>query len=672
MPARNQRRFHLERQGRVGHGFKKYKWQDVKMSVVDEIKTRMDIVDLISEYVTLRKSGRNYTGLCPFHSEKTPSFVVFPETQTWHCFGACATGGDIFTFIQKRENMDFPESLRLLAQRAGVALEPPSEKKTAEEQLKQRLREINAAAAKYFHDLLLTASQGEIAREYLTQRGINQETTSRFQLGYALDSWQALSDHLRTRGYQQEDILSAGLIIERGEDGSGTYDRFRGRLVIPIRDSRGRVIGFGARTLDPEGVPKYMNSPQTPLFDKSGVLFGLDMAKGAIRAQGLAVIAEGYMDVLQAHQAGIGNVVASMGTALTEAQLRLLKRMTRNFALALDADAAGDQATLRGLAVARETLDREIVPVPTPRGLIRYESRLNANISIITLPPGQDPDDVIRESPERWAQLVGQALPVVDYYFQIVTGDLDMSTAKGKAEARHRLMEIIREIGDHVEQTHYVQKLARLIRVSEDILWRDLAGRRPRGKTKLRQGERPEPEKEGKPTAPSHLSFGIEEHCLSVLLHRPYLMPDLTQALANVGENPPHRDEFADVENRAIFDALMAKAEADAIDIKTLREELDATLHPRFDALIKKSTKDPLPDDDEAVPDLVTSVLRIRQRRLQALIQELRFLSEDAMARGDIKAEAYGETMRTYTSALRRIHQALASRSTLQQQKSAA
>ena len=638
------------------------------MSVVDEIKARVDIVDLISEYVTLRKSGRNYTALCPFHSEKTPSFVVFPETQTWHCFGACATGGDIFAFIQKRENFDFPEALRLLAQRAGVTLEPPGEKKTAEEQLRQRLREVNAAAAQYFHNLLLTAAQGEIAREYLARRGINQETISRFQLGYALDSWQALSDHLRMRGYQQKDLLAAGLVIER-EDGSGTYDRFRGRLIIPIRDVRGRVIGFGARTLDPEGVPKYMNSPQTPLFNKSGVLFGLDMAKGAIRAQGLAVIVEGYMDVLQAHQAGIGNVVASMGTALTEAQLRLLKRMTRNFALALDADAAGDQATLRGLAVAREAQDHEIVPVPTPRGLIRYESRLDANISIITLPRGQDPDDVIRESPERWAQLVSQALPVVDYYFQVVTADLDLTTAKGKAEARRRLMEIIREIGDRVEQTHYVQKLARLIRVSEEILWRDLAGRRSRRKVPARPAS-PTPEEASEELPP--ISFGVEEHCLSVLLRRPYLISRLNQALADVGEDLLQGDEFTHVENRAIFDALIARGDAGTVDVKALRDGLEAALLPRFDALLKGPIGEPPLDDDQAVPDLMVGVLRMRQRRLRALIQELRFLSEDAMTRGDVKVEEYGETMRAYTLALRRIHQALASRSTLWRQADAA
>ncbi|HIE38895.1 MAG TPA: hypothetical protein EYP77_07485 [Anaerolineae bacterium] len=347
-----------------------------------------------------------------------------------------------------------------------------------------------------------------------------------------------------------------------------------------------------------------------------------------------------------------------------ETYRRLAQRLAR-----LDADAAGDQATLRGLAVAREALDHEIVPVPTPRGLIRYESRLDANISIITLPRGQDPDDVIRESPERWAQLVSQALPVVDYYFQVVTADLDLTTAKGKAEARRRLMEIIREIGDRVEQTHYVQKLARLIRVSEEILWRDLAGRRSRRKVPARPAS-PTPEEASEELPP--ISFGVEEHCLSVLLRRPYLISRLNQALADVGEDLLQGDEFTHVENRAIFDALIARGDAGTVDVKALRDGLEAALLPRFDALLKGPIGEPPLDDDQAVPDLMVGVLRMRQRRLRALIQELRFLSEDAMTRGDVKVEEYGETMRAYTLALRRIHQALASRSTLWRQADAA
>jgi DNA primase len=272
------------------------------MSVVDEIKERLDVVEVIQPYVPLKKAGRNYKGLCPFHAEKTPSFVVFPETGTWHCFGACGIGGDVFTFVMKQENLSFGEALQVLAQRAGVELEPRSPEAGEAEKRLDLLRQINQAAATYFHHLLYHSDEAARARAYLEKRGLNRETIDRFQVGYALDQWDGLIRYLIDKGYTLEDVHETGLIIER-EDGSGYYDRFRGRVVFPIRDHRGRTIGFGGRILG-EGVPKYLNSPQTPLFDKSSVLFGLDQAKAGIRTVGEAVIVEGYMDVLMAHQHG--------------------------------------------------------------------------------------------------------------------------------------------------------------------------------------------------------------------------------------------------------------------------------------------------------------------------------------------------------------------------------
>ena len=375
------------------------------MSVTDEIKERLDIVEIISGYVPLKKAGRNYQGLCPFHGEKTPSFVVFPDTQSWHCFGACGTGGDVFAFIQKREKLDFAEALRLLAGRAGVQLEAREGPAPAEQHL-ERLREIIADAAGYYHHLLINAGEATHARNYLEQRGLLHETWTAWQLGYALNSWDALKDRLTHAGYSLEEIDEAGMIIRR-DDGSGYYDRFRGRLMIPIRDAQSRIIGFGARVLIEEKdhpQPKYMNSPQTPLFDKSTTLFGLDMARKPIREADLAVLVEGYMDVLMSHQVGVCNVVAGMGTALTEQQLGQLKRYTRNITLALDPDAAGDHAVLRGLQTARETLDREWQPVFDPRGLVRQESRLKTQLRIATLPDKLDPDELARADRERWQQ----------------------------------------------------------------------------------------------------------------------------------------------------------------------------------------------------------------------------------------------------------------------------
>jgi DNA primase len=619
----------------------------------------LDIVEVVSSYVALKKAGRNYKGICPFHAEKTPSFIVFPDTQSWHCFGACGTGGDVFTFVMRQENLDFAGALRLLARRAGVSLKPQTEADQAEDKLKKRLREINERAAEYFHNLLLKSTAGETARSYLAQREINRETINRFQLGYALDDWQALGDHLQGRGYQREDILAAGLIIER-EDGSGHYDRFRGRLIVPIRDERGGVVGFGARALD-DSTPKYINSPQTPVFDKSAILFGLDLAKGAIRREGLAIIVEGYMDVLMAHQHEIANVVASMGTALTEAQLRLLKRFSQRFALALDADAAGHQATLRSMALAQETLADRVVPVPTPRGLIKYESHLDIDIRIITLPPGQDPDKVIRESPALWAELVENALPIVDYYFKVVTSELDLDSPKGKAEAVRRLMPVIQEIGNAVERTHYIQKLARLVRMDERML---LQQAEVKGKRATRhEGKHVLSRSEGKEALPAReeFTFGLEEHCLSTLLNRPHLLQSLDDALRVVGVDGLSSDDFAQAENRAIF-ALWQES-LGLKDSGELREELDFTLHPRFDLLLEGPKGAPPLNDDKAEEALIEGTLRLRQRRFQRLVEELRFLQADAEELGGAAVEEYGQMVDSYRSALWGISQALAARS---------
>ncbi|MFN2245174.1 MAG: DNA primase, partial [Anaerolineae bacterium] len=275
------------------------------MSVVDEIKDRLDIVEVIQSYVPLKKAGRNYKGLCPFHAEKTPSFVVFPDSGTWHCFGACGTGGDVFSFVMQQENLDFGEALQTLARRAGVELESRSPQAAEAEKRLDLLRQINQAAATYFHHLLLNSDEAARARAYLEKRGLTHETIERFQVGYSLDQWDVLLRYLTSKGYTPADLHEVGLIVER-EDKSGYYDRFRGRVVFPIRDHRGKVLGFGARAMG-DGQPKYINSPQTPLFDKSSVLFGLDQAKAGIRTAGEAVIVEGYMDVLMAHQHGINN-----------------------------------------------------------------------------------------------------------------------------------------------------------------------------------------------------------------------------------------------------------------------------------------------------------------------------------------------------------------------------
>ncbi len=327
------------------------------MSTIDDIKQRLDIVDVISSYLKLEKAGRNFKALCPFHQEKTPSFFIFPERQSWRCFG-CGAGGDLFSFVMKKEGTDFGETLKMLADKAGVSLE--RKKETIESKLTDRLYQINEAAAQYYHNLLLQAPAAEHAREYvINKRGLTSKTIDDFQLGFS--PGEGLKKHLLELGYSEKELLTARLL---GEKEGRIYDLFRHRLMFPIRDIKGRVVGFGARALD-DSMPKYLNSPQTAIFDKSSILYSIDRAKGAIREKQLAVIVEGYMDVVTAHQHGFTNVVASMGTALTDKQIKVLKGLTKSLAFALDPDVAGDAATLRAIEVALSSLDRESLEMPT-------------------------------------------------------------------------------------------------------------------------------------------------------------------------------------------------------------------------------------------------------------------------------------------------------------------
>lgn len=436
------------------------------MSVTDEVKSRVDIVDLVSRYVQLQRSGRTYKACCPFHDERTPSFIVFPDTGTWRCFGACGVGGDAFTFLMKRENLDFKEALQVLAQETGVELS--TSQPTQTDRRREQLFDINAAAALYFQDILRNHQAATPARAYLERRGIDRPTEERFQLGFALNSWDALGTFLNSRGYGVDLQVEAGL-LKRNEERNSTYDAFRNRLIIPIRDRQGRVIGFGGRVLD-DGLPKYLNTSETPLFHKSSVIYGLDLAYKSIRQDEQVVIVEGYMDVIAAHQYGHANVVACMGTALTPEQLRQLQRYTQNFILAMDSDAAGQQATLRGLNQAREALTRVSKPTIAPGGRIRMEQRLGANLRIAAMPVGKDPDELIRRNPDLWQQVVADAQPLVDFYFDVVAAQNDLTSARGKGLTVAELAPLIAELGDDIERQHYIQQLSRLVQVDEQTI----------------------------------------------------------------------------------------------------------------------------------------------------------------------------------------------------------
>jgi len=568
--------------------------------------------------VPLRKTGRNFKGLCPFHTEKTPSFIVFPEDGHYHCFG-CGQSGDIFTFIMKMENLDFAAALRLLADQAGVTLAPRPET-AAEDRARDRLREINAIAAQYFHDLLLRSAAAQPARDFLARRGVRAETIAAWQLGYSLNSWEALTNHLTGKGYTVDDLLAAGLVRRREEPAIAqpgdkaspghVYDYFRGRLMFPIRDMKGNVTGFGARTLG-DDQPKFLNSPQTLIFDKSATLYGIDRAYQAIRSSGQAIVVEGYIDVLIAHQVGIINVVASLGTALTERQLGILKKLGKTLILALDADAAGDEAALRGLTTARQVMERKAVPVPTWRGLVHFEYKLDADLRVLSLPRGQDPDEVLLRSVDEWHQLVREALPLVDFYFKAITARLDMTSPKGKSAAVAQLLPIIREIDDQIAQAHYLTRLANLVQVDERLLAARLRA--------LRSSARPGPEAEKEPQARSRVT--VEDYCLSLLLRNPWLYQHI------IGLEPL---DFTDTVDRQIFAALQPHLSSGRRpDLTSLKETIDPALWDHLTALTRIGEELPQPPDSELENAIVVAALRIRLAERKGRLQKLKFAQRD-------------------------------------------
>ncbi len=543
------------------------------MSVIDEVKQRTDIVEVASQYTTLTKTGRNFKGLCPFHSEKHPSFFIYPEQQSWHCFGACSTGGDVYSIVMKKEGTSFGEALRLLAQRAGVTI-PTRAKPGADKEKNERLYQANEAAAGYFHHLLVNSPAGERARNYVAQRGLSTKSISDFQLGFSPNSWDALKKYLMERGYSESELVAFGLVIEA--ESGGSHDRFRNRLMFPIHDIRGRTTGFGARALD-DSMPKYTNSPETPVFDKSSCLYGIDTAREAIRQQDRAVIVEGYTDTITAHQNGFSNVIASMGTSVTEKQVSTLKKLTKNIILALDADAAGEEATLRG---------------------VDYENTIGAEVKVIILPQGKDPDEVIRESPENWQHLLDEAVPIIDYTFNRVVSQLDLNTARDKSTAVDRLLPITTEVKDVVRQAHYLQKLARLVGVSERRL-EMVIEKNKSSQVRARFRAAKEPEAATGARQPL-LANPLEEYCLALMLQYPELKSHSEELLPEYFENS---------ENREIFNTFKQTK-----DVNKVKDEIDNAIWEHLDYLMTKN----LPSN-QIEEKLSSCILRLRERFLRSL-----------------------------------------------------
>ena len=553
--------------------------------IVAEIKAKLPVADVVGETVALKRAGTIQKGLCPFHAEKTPSFIVTPERETWHCFG-CGEHGDIFTFVMRRDGLDFREALSRLAERAGVEL---SARTAGEDRRRRRLREALEAAIAWYREVLLQARQAERARAYLEERGLSRGTQERFGIGYAPNTWEALSTRLRAKGFSDGELTDAG--IASPSTRGGVYDRFRGRIIIPIRDASGRAIGLGGRIMpDAEG-PKYLNSPATALFDKSRTLYGIDLAKGAIRREKLAVIVEGYTDVMAAHQAGFENVVASLGTALTAGQVELANRYADAVALAYDVDLAGEAATQRGL-------------VEELQGVVN-------KVRVIRIPAGKDPDELIRTDADAWRTAVADAEelhPVLHAPWRRSAGLAEPVEQVGLRAADARSDPASAES----DATRLVcPVLARHSGIDERIL-----------RDELSRGPRPMPIR---PVSPASVSDGegprlssLEREALTLLLVDPVL------AAEQAGEALPLRDESA---GRSGRHGAPAGGAGGRLDLEAFVTTLDpATAALARDLLASARARGVRADLETDREALRVVLLRLRKERVQERLADLQAL----------------------------------------------
>ncbi len=419
---------------------------------LSEIRARTDIVEVVSGYVQLKQSGNTYKGLCPFHTEKTPSFTVSREKQLFYCFG-CGAGGDVFSFVMKIENMGFRDAARMLAERAGVALvEDESPQAKAVREKRRRLYDCMETACRYYQSVFANSKEAQKARSYVKQRGLSEDTVKRFRLGYAPNAWDSTLLALQSKGFSHEELVSAGLIIS-SKSGKGYYDRFRGRVMFPITDVSGKVIGFGGRVLD-GSEPKYLNSPETQLFLKGRTVYGLAVAKDSIRRKSKAVSVEGYTDAIMCHHFGFTNVVATLGTALTIEQAETVSRYASEVIIAYDADSAGEAATLRGMDILQQ---------------------VGASVKVAVLPVGEDPDSILRKhGREAWAKVLEDAKPLIDYKLYLIVSRTDIFKLDERVRAAKEAARVLAGVESDIERMEYAEKAARMLNVSYDAMLGDI------------------------------------------------------------------------------------------------------------------------------------------------------------------------------------------------------
>ena len=580
------------------------------MTVTEEVKQKLDIVDLIgASGVQLRKAGRNFTGFCPFHpNARTPAFYVFPDTQSYYCF-SCHKSGDAFAFVMERQGLQFGEALKELAGRAGVQLpDRTPEAREAQEQesaLQAKLRQINEDTAVYWNHLLTGTPRGEPGRAYVARRGLDDRAVESWQLGYAPEDWGDLLRHLTDRkGHTAEELEQAGLAIKR--EGGGYYDRFRNRLMFPIRDLKGTIVGFGGRALGDDHA-KYMNTPETPIFHKSNQLFGLHQARDGIRKENGVVVVEGYLDVITAHQAGFANVVAPMGTALTTEQVQALRKLLGDSGaiyLALDADAAGVRAAEKGLDSILHASEPRLVQLG--QWAQGWQVDFDLPVKIIQLPAGQDPDDVIKADPRRWTELVDNALPIVDFYFALHLRDLDLGNPEHQQRALSKLAPVVAAIRDFSKQAVYESRLADRLHMPYQLIRASVLQATRQGRQRQQFAAQRPPAQPAPPARPSDPSVH-EDELLSLILRFPSIRERVETTLAGELEAFPDlredvpadlRGALSRTENRLIWYAWSEHGPDGPADVAAWVTTLDPALRAHAERLLDWKDEPPLAKAD--------------------------------------------------------------------------
>ena len=623
------------------------------MSTLDEIKSRIDIVDLVSEAgVKLRHAGKNYTGFCPFHDNKhTPAFVVWPESGTWRCFGQCNEGGDIFKFVMKREGLDFKEAMQKLALRAGVEIKEYQRESPEQKEAYQNLRKLLEDAIIYYRTQLF--ANKDILTYLHEKRGLTDASIETFGLGFAPSGYDNALKYFTQRGFKEQELLEVGLLTER-EDGK-RYDKFRNRIMIPIRDENGKMAGFGARIVDPNDIPKFLNSPETPIFSKGRILYGLDRARKPIRAADQAVIVEGYLDVIALHQAGYENVVSPMGTALTEDQLRLLKKSTRRIVLALDPDAAGQKAVLRGLDAARSAMDREGELGFDARGLLKNEARLQADLRVATMPDDLDPDEIVARDKEEWKRLIENAKPIVTHVMDSLAAGQDLKDAKVKNQIAAQVLPLIEDLPNAMERDTYRQALSRMLKVDERSLTATqvqgpVVRRKPREAVKTHTANLP--------VVAVNPRRKIESYCLGLLYRKPELLYRLDRKLQEFGLRPLALEDFEYTDHQLLFGVVSRAVRQDEKEhqifmMGELPEEVDGLSK---ELLAQTEKLDML--DDKLLEELLSRFLDLRRAHAMINVNQLRFLQEDDQQQGGVNLKVYQEQTIQFTRLLHSLDQA--------------